>query len=60
MGKDGFEERFRKKKLPWLPNEAEAYLERHPNELRKLSDLFFQGARVLSLRYFLIHRHILS
>jgi hypothetical protein len=35
-------------------------LERHPDELRKLRRLFSQGDRTLSLRNFLIHRHILS
>jgi hypothetical protein len=35
-------------------------LERHPNELCKPNGMFSQGARILSLRNFLIHRHILS
>jgi hypothetical protein len=54
---DGFEKGFGKKKLPWLPNEVAAL--RHPDALRKPNGLFSQGARILSLRNFLIHRHIL-
>jgi hypothetical protein len=49
-----------RKKLPWLPNGTGAFLGRYADELHQPSSLFSQGARILSLRNFLIHRHILS